>query len=383
LGAEEGGLRSIKVAIVHDWLVTWAGSERVVAEMLGLLPQADLFVGVYDPKLVRERLPGREVKATFLQRLPGPLRRGFRALLPLMPMAFEALDLSGYDLVISSSHAFSKCVIPQEGAFHLCYCYTPPRYLWHQRLLYADRVPSPLRPLWLGICSYLREVDFSAAQRVDAFVAVSKAAARRVRKFYRKGAEVIYPPVDVEKFEPSAEHDGFYLCVSRLVPYKRVDIAVEAVKRLGRRLVVVGDGPERRRLEAIADEKVKFLGRVPDKELIALYQRSRGLIFPGEEDFGIVMVEAQAAGKPVVAYGRGGATEIVRHGETGVLFHRQDVGALCEAILEMERGNFDPLTIRRNAERFSRERFREEFSSFLLRLLNLPLGALPAGRKHC
>lgn len=369
MGAEEG-LTGLRVAIVHDWLVTWAGAEKVLAEMLEVLPQADLYVGVYDPSLAEERLPGREVKATFIQRLTGPGRRKFRLLLLLMPAAFEALDLSGYDLVISSSHSFSKCVIPGEGALHFCYCYTPPRYLWHQRRLYAGRVARPGRLLWELLCSYLRAVDFQAAQRVDAFMAVSEAVARRIWRFYRREAEVVHPPVEVDKFRPTAEHEGFYLCVSRLVPYKRVDIAVEAARRLGRRLVVVGDGPERRRLEAMAaGGSVEFLGHIPERELVSLYERCRALVFPAEEDFGLAMVEAQAAGKPVVAYGRGGAAEIVKDGETGVLFDRQEAEALCEAILKLEKERFDVGEIRRNAERFSRRAFRDAFLSFLSRHL--------------
>lgn len=364
LGFEEGRLRSLKVAVVHDWLMSWAGAEKVVAEMLRLLPRADLFTGVYDPLLLKEHLPGREVKATSLQRLPKPLKRKFRTFLPLMPAFFEALDLSGYDLVISSSHAFSKCVIPPEGTKHFCYCYTPPRYLWHQRHLYAGRVPGPLRPLWWAVCSYLRAVDFQAAQRVDGFMAVSKAAARRVEHFYRKRAEVVYPPVEVERFSPTASHDGFYLCVSRLVPYKRVDIAIGVARRLGRRLVVVGDGPERRRLERLASGNVQFLGHVSEEELVSLYHRCRALLFPAEEDFGIVMVEAQAAGKPVVAYGKGGATEIVKDGQTGVLFYQQEVETASEAILRLERTDFDPQAARENAERFSRRSFEEAFLSF-------------------
>ncbi len=363
-------LEGLKVAVIHEWLFTWAGSEKVTAGILELLPQADLFVGVYDPEAARKHFPDREIKATFLQRLPSPLRSRFRMLLPLFPSAFEALDLGGYDLVITSSHAFAKCVIPPEDAVHLCYCYTPPRYLWHQRKVYARRVHPFFRPLWKALCSYLRAVDFSAAQRVDYFVSVSETAARRIRRYYRREAKAVYPPVEIGKFKPSSDDDGFYLFVSRLVPYKRADLAVQALSRLKRKLIVVGEGPERARLQRMASNEVKFLGWVSDDELLRLYHRCKALVFPAEEDFGIVMVEAQAAGKPVVAYSRGGASEIVSDGETGLLFHEQTVEALCEAVLKLERMRFDPHAIRRNAERFSPERFREGMREALVEALS-------------
>ena len=276
-----------------------------------------------------------------------------------MPLAFEQFDLREYDLVISASSACAKGVITRPDTVHLCYCHTPCRYIWDLYHDYTEGLRT--RSLIAPIAHWLRLWDRISSDRVDHFIANSREVAGRIRKHYRRDSEVIYPPVDVELVVPNGKPpEDFYLVVSRLVPYKRVDLAVAAATQLGRRLVVVGNGPERRRLESIAGPSVEFRGHLPDEEVADLLARCRAFIFPGHEDFGIAPVEAQAAGRPVVAYARGGALETVVEGVTGVFFPTQSVEALMEALHRLEGGRFDPGACRRNAERFGAERFREE-----------------------
>jgi len=303
-------------------------------------------------------LRGLDVRTSFIQRIP-VVRGRHLAFLPLMPLAFEQFDLSGYDVVITLNSACAKGVITPPGAVNLCYCYTPCRYIWDLYHEYTRGHSRLARALFAPVAHRLRLWDHAAADRVDHFVAISHEVAGRIRKHYRRAAEVVYPPVDVARFTPRAEGpDDFYLVVSRLVGYKRVDLAVQAATRLGRRLVVVGAGPELARLRAMAGPTVEFRGRLPDTEVAELYSRCRAFLFPGLEDFGITPVEVQAAGRPVVAFGRGGATETVVNGETGVLFEAQTVDSIAEAILRLEAAEWDSAACRRNAERFAPEHFR-------------------------
>jgi glycosyltransferase involved in cell wall biosynthesis len=285
-------------------------------------------------------------------------KQRYQAFLPLMPLAFEQFDMRDYDVVISTSSACAKGVIVSPGALHLCYCYTPCRYIWD---LYHDYTRSlRMRPLAAYVAHRLRIWDRLTADRVDHFVGISHEVAARIRRHYRREAEVIYPPVDVERFSPSGDPpEEFYLVVSRLVPYKRIDLAIEAAGRLGRRLIVVGDGPERRRLERMAGADVEFRGHVSDEEAGELLTRCRAMLFPGLEDFGIAPLEAQAAGRPVIAYGRGAALETVVRDVTGVFFPEQTAEALAEAIRRSEEISFDWRACRANAERFRAEEFRK------------------------
>ncbi|MGH7458066.1 MAG: glycosyltransferase [Longimicrobiaceae bacterium] len=346
----------MKVAITTDWLNSFGGAERVLLELHRLFPDAPIYTTVHHPPGLPESMRGWDVRPSFLQQVPFA-RHHHRPFLPLMPLAFEQFDLSGYDLVITTNSACAKGVITRPETVNLCYCYTPCRYIWD---LYHQYNRGTLRRMIAApIAHWLRVWDRLAADRVDHFMAISHEVAGRVRRHYGRGSEVIHPPVDVDRFRlfPGRIED-YYLVVSRLVGYKRVDLAVEAAKRLGRRLLVVGDGPERRRLESLANSTVSFLGRRSDEEIAGLYARCRGVLFPGLEDFGIVPVEAQAAGRPVIAYGKGGATETVVGGVTGVLFGEQSVEALCDAVLEAERRTFDPASCRKNAERFAAPEFR-------------------------
>ena len=343
-------------AVVHEWLTVPGGSEKVTFRILGVLGEAELYASICAPEAFPE-LAGREVRTTFLDRLPGA-RGHYQQLLPLMTFAYEQLDLSRYELVVSSSHACAKNVLTAPGAYHLCYCHTPMRHAWEPEKVVGETVGPLLRLILPPLLSRLRREDAIGAARVDRFVANSMHVANRIRKYYRRSAVVVHPPVDVEPFLACERAPGDdYLVVSRLVPYKRVDLAVAACSRLGRPLVVVGDGRSLERLQAIAGPSVSFVGHVGDRRLRELMASCRALLFPGEEDFGMVPVEAQAAGVPVIAYGAGGALETVLDGRTGVFFREQTVDCLCEAIEHFERLSLDPDEGRRQALAFAPEHF--------------------------
>ncbi|WP_271629028.1 glycosyltransferase [Caldicellulosiruptor sp. DIB 104C] len=301
-----------------------------------------------------------------------------------MPRAFENFDLSDFDLVISSSSAFAKGVITSPNSVHICYCHTPPRYLWDLTHEYLKDYNLIIRRYLERNFHYLRIWDTIAANRVDYFVANSNYVANRIKKFYKRDCKVIYPPVDTEYFTPAKDKniEDYYLIVSRLVPYKRVDLAVEAFNQLSKRLVIVGDGPEYKKLKSIAKSNIEFLGYQPDKTVRDLYQRCKALIFPGVEDFGIVPVEVQACGRPVIALKKGGAVETVEEGKTGVFFEKQDVESLKEAVYKFEQDieRFDKDYIRSHAEKFSAERFRMEFKDFILKVTEYERGEGMGGK---
>ncbi len=353
----------MKVALTHDWLVSFGGAERVLAELLRVFPDAPIYTTLHRPAALPQAIRGWDVRPSFLQRIPGATRY-HRALLPLVPLAVEEYDLDAYDLVIATSSAFAKGVITPPSTRVVCYCHTPPRYLWDQ---YHEQTRGMRGKAFASLASHwLRVWDRAAADRVDDFVANSSTTAARIRRYYRRDSTVVYPPVETARFAPTGRApEDFFLVVARLVPYKRVDLAVRAVGRLGRRLVVVGDGPERARLTRLARDcgaQVDFLGWRDDAEVADLYARTRAFVFPGYDDFGIAPVEAQAAGRPVVAFARGGATETVCHGETGILFDAQNVDALADALAEAWDAPLDPAACRANALRFDAAVFRARIS---------------------
>ncbi len=351
-------------AVVHEWLTVPGGSEKVALRILGLLDHPDLYAAVYRPEAFPE-LAQTRVHTTLLDRLPGA-RTHYQRLLPLMTAAYEQLDLSPYELVVSSSHSCAKNVLTPPDTFHLCYCHTPMRHAWEPAKLRDEPIGRIGRILLPPLLAKLRRDDLAGAARVDRFVANSSHVANRIRKYYRRRAAVVHPPVDVDPFlaRPRSPGDTF-LVVSRLVPYKRVDLAVDACTRLGRPLVVVGEGRDRERLETAAGAGVTFLGHADFPTLVGLMSECKALLFPGEEDFGIVPVEAQAAGAPVIAYGVGGVRDSVIDGSTGVLFSEQTVEGLCDAIERFERLSFDPDAARENAARFAPERFDRELSAVI------------------
>jgi glycosyltransferase involved in cell wall biosynthesis len=352
-------------AIVHDWLTIPGGSEKVLFELMEMLPDAELFTSVYDPSRWPVFLRDRVVHTSFLDRLPGA-HRHYPKLLPLMNMAFESFDLSGYDLVVSSSHSCAKNVLTGSDALHLCYCHTPMRHAWEPRHLAGELGPGSAFAARM-LLGRLRRDDLLGASRPDVYVANSTHVATRIRKHYRREAVVIPPPVNVEAHlhRPRREQD-YYLVLGRIVPYKKVDLAVGACATLGRPVKVVGEGRGLEAARAAAGPDAEFLGYLPDEDVAELLSGARALLFPGEEDFGIVPVEAQAAGVPVIAYGEGGVQDTVLEGETGVFHAEQTVTSVASAILQFESMQFDEYRIRANARRFGSARFRAEMADVLL-----------------
>jgi glycosyltransferase involved in cell wall biosynthesis len=347
----------MRTAIVHYWLLNWRGGEKVLESLCRLLPDADIFTLFYDPRAVTPEIRRHKITTSFLN----PLRRQYRHLLPLMPLALEQFDLRGYDLVISSESGPAKGVLTSSSTRHICYCHTPMRYLWDLYPAYAKEwIPAWKRLLLAPVSNYLRLWDFASAARVDEFIANSENVRRRMQRAWRRDSRVIYPPVAVENFY-WREPEDYYLVVSELVPYKRVDMAVRAFGRLGRRLRIVGDGPEFKHLKRIATGDIEFCGRVSDVELRDLMARSRALIMPGEEDFGMTAVESLASGKPVIALGRGGALESVPTAEPlgGVLYDQAEEGQLVDAVRRFEKieAQVRPRELQAWADQFSEEQF--------------------------
>ncbi len=375
-------LQDLRVAIVHYWFVNRRGGERVVEVLAEMFPQADIFTLFFDPKVLPDSILSHRLTASFLQRIPG-ITRYYPMFLPLYPLALEQFRLDDYNLVISHESGPAKGVLTRSGTCHLCYSHTPPRYLWEMFHAYRSRAPGgALGQLFYSLAAhYVRQWDYAASARVDYFVASSRNGAARIKKVYRREAEVIHAPVDLAAFSPSSDHDDFYLVVSQLVAYKRIDLAVAACNALKRRLVVIGSGEQDRVLRKMAGPTVTFLGFQPDEIVRQHYRRCRALLFPGEEDFGLTPVEAQASGRPVIAFGRGGALETVAGfftGEsfdpectTGVFFPEQSVESLVGALRAFEsvESKFSPQVVAARARRFDAGRFREEMSALIVEKL--------------
>jgi glycosyltransferase involved in cell wall biosynthesis len=354
------------VAIAHDWLTVPGGSEQVLLELLEMFPQAEIFTSVYDPAPWPARLTDRPVHASFLNRVPSASKR-YQLLLPLMNRAFRSFDLSRFDLVLSSSHACAKNVRAPRTALHVCYCHTPMRYAWDESFL-SGELPGPARAALRPVLAWLRRQDRAGAAGVDAFVANSRHVAERIARYWGRTATVVHPPVGVERLLALPREPGDrYLVFGRVVPYKRVDLAVSACTELGRRLVVAGSGRALDALRPLAGAGVELRGRVDGDERDRLFRQARALLFPGEEDFGIVPVEAQAAGLPVIAYGLGGARETVVDGRTGVLFDEQSAAGLARAIERFETLQLDEGAMRENARAFDAPRFRREMAEAIER----------------
>jgi glycosyltransferase involved in cell wall biosynthesis len=362
----------MKIAIVHEWLTTYAGSEKVLEAMLAEYPQADVFTLIdFLPEKHGSIISPRVVQTSFMQKIPF-VKYWYRYLLGLMPFAIEQYDLSKYDLVISNSHSVAKGVITGPDQLHICYCYTPMRYAWDLQTQYLEEsglftgVASVLARL---ILSRMRIWDMRTAPGVDHFIACSKYIARRIQKIYRRDAAVIYPNVAVEDFViGEAKREDFYFTSSRMVPYKKIHLIVEAFSKMpDRRLVVIGEGPQFKRIKALAGGNVTLLGYQPFPVLLSHLQRAKAFIFAAEEDFGIAPLEAQACGTPVLAFAKGGAMETVVDGVTGLYFHEQSASAICDAVRKFEAlpGHFDPARIRAHAERFSTRQFRRQFRQYV------------------
>ncbi len=361
----------MNVALVHESLTAVGGAERVLAALHALYPVAPIYALYHDERVVQSLFPDADIRPSFLRHAPRVIRHHERLFLPILPVVPETFDLSAYDVVISSASAFAKGVITRPGTLHICYCHSPTRYLWdwYPHVFTDHRLRGLRRGLVTLLLHYLRLWDQAAARRVDLFVTNSLATQSRIRKYYGRDAVVIHPPVDIRRFTPTKSNEGYFLVVSRLSPYKRVDLVVNTFHKLELPLIVVGDGRERRRIERLAGPQTTFQGFVSDAELPRLYAGARAVLFAGDDDFGIVPVEAMASGKPVIAYRRGGATETVVEGVTGEFFDEPLEAVLAEAVrqfLEKE-SSYDPWIIRRHAEQYSRERFQDEMRAFVER----------------
>jgi glycosyltransferase involved in cell wall biosynthesis len=356
----------MRVAIVHYWFVGMRGGEKVIEQLCRIFPQADIFTHVYDRAAVSKEIAEHRVTTSFIARLPAAKRR-YKSYLPLMPMALEQLDLRGYDLIISSESGPSKGIVPPPEALHICYCHSPMRYIWNMYHDYREASGLVTRMMLPPLSHYIRMWDALSASRVHHFVANSRSVSARIQTYYNRSAAVIYPPVNVEDFAsvPAKEVEDYYLMVGELVPYKRAEIAVEACNRLGRKLVVIGGGERLNALRKIAGPAVSILGPQPFEQLRWHYSRCRALIFPGEEDFGIVPVEAMASGRPVIAFNRGGVTESVIEGVTGTFFQEQSAEAIADAIRRFETMHFDPPRIIEWAGKFGPKRFARDFKNFV------------------
>jgi glycosyltransferase involved in cell wall biosynthesis len=366
-----GPAAGARVALVHDWLTGMRGGERCLEVLCELFPTAPLFTLLHVPGSVSPTIENRRIVASFVQRLPRAAAR-YRSYLPVFPLAISRFDLAGYDLVVSMSHCVAKGVRAPARALHLCYCFSPMRYVWDLYDDYFGGRGAAVRLLMPPLAGALRRWDRRTAS-VDHFVAISRHIAARIRRAYDRPAEVLYPPVDVQRFEITDAVDDYYLVVAALVPYKRVDLAVAAATRLGRRLVVVGTGPEEARLRALAGPTVTFLGWRPDAEVAGLYARCRALLFPAVEDFGITPLEAAAAGRPTIAMAAGGALETMvglgapDAAPTAVFFDEASVDALARAILTFEGAadRFDPKALRARAETFDRPLFKQQLHDYI------------------
>ena len=348
------------VALVHDYLLVMRGAERSFAAIADCWPDAPLYTTIYDEEGTARRFAGRSVVTSPLQRLP-MRQRGFRALLPLMPAAVRSLRVGDADVVVSSSSAFAHGVRPKEGAVHVCYCYTPFRYAWHERDAALAEVSPPLRPALRLTLDRIRRWDLTASKRVTHYLAISRLVQDRIARLYGRDSTVVHPPVEVDRFAPGEPGDAFVF-VGELVAHKRVDVVLEAARRAGRRLRVVGDGPELERWRAGYPE-AEFLGRVTDAELPGILAEARALLVPNVEEFGIAAVEAQAAGRPVVAVAAGGVLETVVDGETGLLLERGDTDQFTEVLREVDFDRFDPEALARHAAGFSTETFKQRIKA--------------------
>jgi glycosyltransferase involved in cell wall biosynthesis len=362
------GCGPVRVAIVHDWLTGMRGGERCLEVFCELFPRADLYTLLYIPGSISSGIERMEIRTSFIQHLPFS-KRSYRKYLPLFPMAVESFNLKGYDFILSCSHCVAKGVISAPDTLHVSYILTPMRYAWD---MYGEYFGEKRNRMIFFFIHYLRMWDVTSSQRVDRFLCISKHVEDRIKKFYRREAEVIHPPVDMKRFRLQEEKEDFFLMVSSFAPYKKIDLAIEAFKRMGYPLKIIGFGPEMKKLRSIARSNVEFLGWLPDDVVADYYSKCRALIFPGEEDFGIVPLEAMASGRPVIAYGRGGALEtIVSYDQidqggdkapTGLFFHEQGVDSIIDAVEQFNKieKDFDPALIRRHVLQWDREIFKEK-----------------------
>ena len=362
----------MKVALVHDYLNQMGGAERVVMAFHQIFPDAPIYTSIYDQQRVDPAYKEMDIRTSFMQKFP-LVTRHHQPYLPFYPFAMESLDLRDYELVLSSSSAFGKGVITRPGTMHICYCHTPMRWCWNYReYVEREQLGGMARRVLPLLITGLRVWDQVSAMRVDHFIANSPVVAERIQKYYRRDAVVIPPPVEVSRFsfDPATEVEDYFLIISRLIPYKRIDLAIEACNRLRLPLVIIGAGRDLERLKRLAGPTIRFLGRLSDQDVLHYYARCRALLFPGEEDFGITPLEMQACGRPVIAYGSGGALASVVEGITGVFFYEQTVDSLATALASFDERRYEPQTIRSHALEFDMPRFHRRILQFIEAKMN-------------
>ena len=356
----------MKTAIVHDYLNQAGGAERVIECLHEIFPSSPIYTSIYDRKRMPETFKTMDIRTSFMQYLPFVMRH-FKKYLPLYPFAFMSFDLSGYDLILSSSSAWGKGIRKKEGSLHICYCHSPMRFVWmYEDYMEKEEYGALVRTILPPVLQWLKKWDLKTAKNVDHFIANSRTTQKRIKLFYGRDSEVIHPPVDTSFFRPYNDKiKDYFLVVSRLNPYKHIDLAVEAFNEIGLPLYVIGFGPDERRLKRLAKSNIKFLGRLADNEIVRYYSQCRAFILPGEEDFGLTPVEAQACGRPVIAYGSGGALESVIDNETGIFFEKQEKASLIDAVNKFNGMVFDPAKIRQNALRFDKNVFKRKIREFV------------------
>ena len=357
----------MKVALVHDYLNQMGGAERVVLAFHELFPDAPLYTSIYDPQRVDPAFQKIDIRTSFMQKMP-LVKKHHQPFLPFYPFAMERLDLRGYDLVLSSSSAFGKGVITRPETMHICYCHTPMRWCWnYDEYVEREQLGKLSRSILPYLITWMRVWDQTSAMRVDHFIANSPIVAQRIAKYYRRDAVVIPPPVEAGRFifDPTLQPDDYFLIVSRFMPYKRIDLAIQACNRLQLPLVIIGTGRDESRLKEMAGPTIRFLGGLSDAEVLDYYARCRALLLPGEEDFGITPLEAQASGRPGIAYGAGGALASIIDGITGAFFHEQTVESMAEVLSSFDERLYDPQTIRNHALEFDKPRFHRRILQFI------------------
>lgn len=365
----------VKIAIVHDYLNQAGGAERVVGTLHTMFPAAPIYTTILDRTSLWGVLHDADIRTSWMQKLP-LLKRHFKKYLLFYPGAIERFDLREYDLVISSSSAFGKAAITRPDALHICYCHTPMRFVWdYERYMEREQYGSPVRAILVPVLRRFRTWDVKTASRPDLYVANSSVVADRIKRFYGRESVIVPPPVAVQRFTPVEHPENFYLIVSRLNPYKRVDLVVKAFNDLGRKLVIIGDGPDAATLRRMAKPNITFLGRLPDPEVADYFARCQAVLFPGDEDFGIVPLEANAAGRPVIAYHAGGALDTVQEGKTGIFFNELTPESMSEAVLRSEAIAWDSAAIRCHAEEYAEPRFRERFLALVEQVVEQRHGA--------
>ncbi len=362
----------MKVALVHDYLNQMGGAERVVLALHELFPDAPIYTSIYDPQRVDAAFRTMDIRTTFMQKLPLVMKH-HQPYLPMYPLAMESLDLRGYDLVLSSSSAFGKGVITRPETLHICYCHTPMRWCWnYDEYVEREQLGGVARRVLPLLIAGMRVWDQTSSMRVDHFIANSPVVAERIKKYYRRDAVVIPPPVEAGRFpfDPMTQPEDYFLILSRLIPYKRIDLAIEACNRLHLPLVIIGGGRDEARLRNLAGPTIRFLGRLSDEDVLYYYSHCRAFLFPGEEDFGITPLEAQAAGRPVIAYGAGGALASIVEGVTGTFFREQTVDSLAAVLATFDEWCYDTQSIRNHALEFDTPRFKRRILQFVEAKLN-------------